>query len=83
MKKISNMLDQVVEARYHKCYICDRVVLCDMFFLRINFRNNHKINLKQYANEYVLKNGSQVIPTLNDFMMNYDVFETMKQNNKH
>ncbi len=67
----------VVEARYHKCLICAKTILCDNHILRSHLIN-HKTNLKQYVNNYVVQHGGKVFPTFQDFRRDSTVFEMLK-----
>ncbi len=59
MKSVHFKADMVAEARYHRCHICDKIVLCDNSIL-IKHVQKHKITLSQYAKDYVLKNDGKV-----------------------
>ncbi len=56
----------VTEARYHRCYICDKAVLCDNHFLVYHTRS-HKITKAQYIQDHVLKNGNKVFPNFQEY----------------
>ncbi len=58
---------QPVEARYHKCHICDKILLCDNGIIGTHVLKRHKINFSQYVAENVLKNGYKAIPTFRDY----------------
>ncbi len=81
-QKVKYSTQQVVEARYHKCHICDRIVLCDNQFLGKHLVNTHKMKMHEYVEQYVLKNGGRVFPTMADFRRNNKVFEKLMENAK-
>ncbi len=66
---------KVKEARYHKCHVCGEILLCDNVFIRIHTQKSHKLSIKQYLKDYVLKSGYRDFPTLKDYMANTKVFE--------
>ncbi len=68
----------VVEARYHQCHICPKIILCDNSFLSFHLSRSHKMKLRQYNTDYVLKNGNIVFPTMKEFLSNPKVFESLK-----
>ncbi len=57
----------VSEARYHSCFLCPMVVLCDRTFLFFHARDNHKMNAKEFEN-IVSERGGEVFPTFMDWM---------------
>ncbi len=66
-----------VEARYHECCICAKIVLCDYAILAEHLRL-HKINLSKYVNDHVIKKGGKAYPTFKEFCSDPQVFETLK-----
>ncbi len=66
--------EYITEARYHKCHICAKIVLCDNVILR-NHLYIHKIKLSEYNSKFVLKNGNRVFPTYQEYKSNRDVFD--------
>ncbi len=70
----------IVEARYHECHICAKIILCDNRVLGSHLKS-HKMKLSQYNSDYVLKNGNIVIPTFKDFQSNPKVFDSIQPNN--
>ncbi len=82
IKSDKSHFHNVVEARYHECNICSRIILCDYGILNIHTKKFHKISVAQYAKDHVLKKGGQVYPTFRDFCMNPQVFETLKSDSE-
>ncbi len=78
MKHQKCMLN-LVEARYHRCHICSKNILCDNTLLSSHMMHNHKINLAHYGKDYVCKNGFRVYPTFDYFRKNQNVFDLMRQ----
>ncbi len=84
-KKLKIEIKHVTEARYHKCHICGMIVLCDNFTIRVHAKSAHRISYSHYRQNYVLKNGGKVIPTLQEFQRNseaFDTFDTGKTENE-
>ncbi len=79
MSNVSYNVKLVVEARYHKCIICQKIVLCDNHILKNHLCKGHKINLSEYMENYVRKSGNKVFPTFKDYCLNNDVFTEFKQ----
>ncbi len=77
-KKFKYDIRQVTGARYHKCHICDILVLCDNAIIRAHAWSRHKMKYCHYIKYHVLKNGGKVIPTLQDFQHNIKIFDTFK-----
>ncbi len=75
LKSISLKIENVTEARYHKCFVCARGILCDNNIIGSHVRV-HKINFVKYIQDYVLKNGGKVIPRYQDYQRDNDVFES-------
>ncbi len=69
--------ENVVEARYHKCLMCARIVLCDNHILRGHLKG-HKTNYAQYVKNYVVKVGGKVFPTFQEYRRDRTVFEMLK-----
>ncbi len=66
-----------IEARYHKCHICKKNVLCDKTLINGHVSRNHKINYEEYKINHVLKNGGRALPTLKEFKQNRQVFDSI------
>ncbi len=73
-------LEYVVEARYHKCHICNKALLCDKHYIKRHVIKTHKINLGIYIKDYVLKNNCIVFPTFKQYQQNNQIFEEMNAN---
>ncbi len=69
------MKENIEEARYHKCHICDVILLCDNNIISKHVYHTHGIKLSQYNSDFVLKNGSIVFPTYQDYCQNKKVFD--------
>ncbi len=69
----------VWQARYHQCHICAQNVLCDNYFIAYHIKIKHKMKVPQYRQDYVLKKGFMVFPTLADYMRNNEVFESLEK----
>ncbi len=82
LKHVKYKIEYLTEARYHKCHICNTVVLCDNQLIMRHIQI-HKIGLTKYNNEYVLKSGHRVLPTFKEYCSYDKVFETMKEHNKN
>ncbi len=65
----------VVEVRYHRCHTCAKVVICDRYFITRHI-HTHKMLFYQYK-EKLKKSGGKVIPTLIDYQLDNDVFESL------
>ncbi len=72
MKHIPYDKNDVVEARYHKCQICAKIILCDNYFLARHVRTCSKGTFPQYIEKHVVKNGFKVIPTFQAFKSNIE-----------
>ncbi len=68
----------VEEARYHRCHICEKQILCDNSFLSNHITRTHKLKMPQYINEYVLKSGNKAFPTYLDYHTNSFAFKNMR-----
>ncbi len=68
--------EQVAEARYHKGHICAKSVLCDNAVI-VKHLTRHKLNVSQYKERFVLKNGGRVFPTFLDYCHNNNKFEIL------
>ncbi len=80
LKKIS-YIKHIVEARYHRCHICAKIVLCDNIIVGRHVITKHQVNLLHYQKEYVLKTGNRVLPTFTDYQVNSQIFESFKNKN--
>ncbi len=81
LAKVPDILDHVVEARYHRCGICNTIVLCDNSLLLYHLMNRHKMKLSKYKKEHVLKKGAIVFPTFLDYQRNHDAFDFANNRN--
>ncbi len=79
IKGLSYNAKLVVEARYHECFRCQKIILCDNYWLRNHVRKCHKINLSEYVEKYVLKSGNKVFPTFKYYCLNNDIFKEFRQ----
>ncbi len=61
--------ENVVEARYHKCQICLKIVLCDSYKISKHVRS-HGISRQNYNENYVLKNGGRVVNCFQEYLQN-------------
>ncbi len=77
--KSLNQLDWAAEVRYHKCHICDRIVLCDNAILSSHLKRCHKTKLDRYMKDFVLKRGGKVFPTFRDYQRDQDVFKSFSK----
>ncbi len=80
LKHVKCKIEYLTEARYHKCHICSKVVLCDNQIIMRHIRM-HKISLTRYNNEYVLKSSQRVLPTFKEYSTDYQVFEKLRKPN--
>ncbi len=80
METVPYNVKNVTEARYHRCHICLKIILCDSSFIIFHLRSSHKITLGQYKTDYVKKGGWEVLPTFWDYQRDNDVFESLKMN---
>ncbi len=69
--------EYITEARYHKCHICAKIVICDNRILSSHLMS-HKIKLSEYNSKFVVKNGNRVFPTYQEFKSNRDVFDSFE-----
>ncbi len=67
--------EHVEEARYHRCFICARIVLCDLSILTSHVRRSHGIAISLYIKNFVLKGGGKVFPTFRDYIHNNQSFQ--------
>ncbi len=74
---------EVQEARYHKCLICARIILCDNQILRAHVSQKHRVSFQKYKQEYVLKNGGKVFPSLNEYFINECVLNIVQGSNSN
>ncbi len=81
LTKVPDILDHVVEARYHRCLICRQIVLCDKLTLLSHLTYRHKMKYAKYAKEHVLKKGGIVFPTFTDYQRNHDVLDFANASN--
>ncbi len=70
--------EHVVEARYHRCFICTKIVLCDNATISSHVHATHRVILSSYIKDYVLKGGGKVFPTFKDYCRNNQIFEIIK-----
>ncbi len=71
----------VVEARFHKCHICSRLVMCDNYILGEHLKNSHKLTLSQYKKELVLRKGFRFFPSYHEYAGNNYSLETSQTSN--
>ncbi len=74
-EKFSFKTRYVVEARYHRCHICCKVIICDNLVISSHINSSHKITMRKYQTEYVLKSGHKIYPSLQEYYQNNDVFK--------
>ncbi len=72
MKTAPHKLVEIIEARYHKCCVCDKVILCDKTVIAKHVYNCCKFSLSQYIREHVVKNGHRAIPTFQDYKRSFE-----------
>ncbi len=77
LKRLQYRPSHVVEARYHRCHICAKIVLCDNSHIILHIRNSHKMPFGPYTKNYVLESGHRVIPTFDEFNRDNDIFEKL------
>ncbi len=51
LTRISYNAESVAQARYHKCHICAKIILCDNSFVYKHVSKSHGIKPSQYINE--------------------------------
>ncbi len=71
--------EHVVEARYHRCFICAKIVLCDNSMISSHVSSTHHVTLSSYIKDFVLKGGGRVFPTLQDYCRKNQTFEIIKE----
>ncbi len=76
-KNVQFNVRNIIEARYHKCHICSKNVLCDNAFLRAHLRKSHKISTGNYFTNFVAKNGGRAVPTISDYLKNTSVLDSL------
>ncbi len=81
-EKVSYQTKNVVEARYHKCHICDKIVLCDNEIIKRHLRQGHGIKMPEYNNNHVLKNGARVFPSFKEYLNKGHKFIIQRAQNK-
>ncbi len=70
----------VVEARYHRCFICAKIVLCDNAMISSHISGTHSgVAISTYIKDFVLKGGGKVFPTFRDYRQNNQIFEIIKE----
>ncbi len=70
----------VIEARYHKCYICSRLVMCDNHILGSHVRG-HKMSFSKYRKDFVLRMGFRVFPSFHEYAKNNYSFQVVQRSN--
>ncbi len=75
MKQLLYNKDHVVEARYHKCFICAKIVLCDNAILTAHVWRSHEIPLSSYVKKFVEKGGGKAFETFRDYCHNNQSFK--------
>ncbi len=78
MKHVPFNSQNVAEARYHKCHVCDKIVLCDEHLIARHIRDIHKSSLTKYVKEFVLKSGGRAFPVFADYRKDIQIFESFK-----
>ncbi len=68
----------IMNARYHKCIICNKSVLCDNYLVGGHVYTFHKMRLNEYIKKIVIRNGHRNFPTFRAYKENQGVFETME-----
>ncbi len=71
----------IVEARYHKCFVCAKIIICDTYLLSKHVYY-HKMSYVQYCQKYVLKNGGRVIPSGFEYFKNNQILKSLSTESK-
>ncbi len=66
--------NEVQDAQYHKCLICSRLLLCDNTIVAQHISTYHRTSFLKYKEEYVLKVGGKIFPSLIEYRRNNCVF---------
>ncbi len=82
-EKVSYRIPNVVEARYHKCHVCQKIILCDLAMIRSHIRDNHSLKTIDYFENHVLKNGGRVYHSFKEYLKNnHQICRTVKNSQK-
>ncbi len=65
---ISYRVENVVEARYHKCHICAKILLCDNVFILNPIDRSHSYTRLKNFEHYVVKSGARVFNTFRKYL---------------
>ncbi len=65
----------VAKARYHKCHICAKIILCDNTFVGKHTRNWHKLCFEEYKKDFVLKRGHKAYPVFKEFFSDKSILD--------
>ncbi len=71
--------ESVEEARYHRCHICRKILICDNEFIYIHVKRAHNLTLTMYQTQYVLKSGHLVFPTYLEYLRNKQVLKEFRK----
>ncbi len=71
--------EYVVEARYHRCFICAKILLCDNAMISSHVYATHHVILSSYIKDFVLKGGGKVFPTFQEYCHNNQTFKIIKE----
>ncbi len=74
--------ESIVVARYHKCHICAKIILCDSTLIRGHINKYHDVTYGTYIQEFVLKRGFRVLPYFKCFVNNRDCFDSISKHKK-
>ncbi len=78
-ENIQYKIQNVVEARYHKCHVCQKILLCDLEMIRSHVQHRHSLKRHEYFENYVLKKGDRVVHTFKEYLQNdYQILKTLK-----
>ncbi len=77
-KHVKYDTQNIVEARYHRCQICAKIILCDNSVIAMHLVK-HKIKLPDYVKNHVETNGGRAFPTYPEYFSNNKVFEELKE----
>ncbi len=72
MKTASFKMTEIIQASYHKCCVCDKIILCDNTVIGNHVSNSHKFRFSQYVREHVIKNGHIAIPTFREYKKSFE-----------
>ncbi len=75
---IHSRSDSIVVARYHKCHVCSKIILCDNDLIK-KHTGSHDITYATYITEFVLSKGCRVIPSCRDYMTDRSCFHALTE----